>query len=246
MRVVEYESRPNRRRPANCGKLKRIAKRAGIGVLLVVFPYATWQLCGETVQRLYWRAKANSYEIPPELVVAEENPRRARELVWTPDGHLNPAGHLTARRSEAAIFSPYILSGKVHYLPDLYFLIQDSHRGLAFLHRLCSSNGDSRLVIVGASPESSNALDGSKADMLISAWTLLSGKPWRVTGTELRFPAELGEKRVYGGQCDEHDPSHFTIKYEINDKIGMIDGWLQSDDTVKLRIRDGPASRKRG
>ena len=31
------------------------------------------------------------------------------------------------------------------------------------------------------------------------------------------------------------------IKHEINDVPGSINGWLQPDHTVKLRVRDGSA-----
>jgi len=37
------------------------------------------------------------------------------------------------------------------------------------------------------------------------------------------------------------DPSHFTIRYTVNGQPGVIDGWLQRDDTIKLEVRDGPA-----
>ena len=47
--------------------------------------------------------------------------------------------------------------------------------------------------------------------------------------------------RLYAGQPDPADASHFTIKYEIDHVPGTIDGWLQPDDTVKLQVRDGPA-----
>jgi hypothetical protein len=47
--------------------------------------------------------------------------------------------------------------------------------------------------------------------------------------------------RLYAGQPDPVDSSHFTIPYETTSGRGTIDGWLQADDTVKMQVRDGPA-----
>jgi hypothetical protein len=46
--------------------------------------------------------------------------------------------------------------------------------------------------------------------------------------------------KLFGGQPDPNDESHFTIAYESNGEKGTIDGWLMNDDTVKLEVRDGP------
>lgn len=48
--------------------------------------------------------------------------------------------------------------------------------------------------------------------------------------------------RIYAGQPDPDNAAHFTIKYEIDNVPGMIDGRLEADDTVTLRILDGPAA----
>ena len=48
--------------------------------------------------------------------------------------------------------------------------------------------------------------------------------------------------RLFAGQPDPNDPSHFTIGYELNDVPGTIDGWLQDDDRLKFEYRDGPAT----
>jgi hypothetical protein len=48
--------------------------------------------------------------------------------------------------------------------------------------------------------------------------------------------------RLFHGQPDPLDESHFTIAYDAGGVTGTIDGWLQADDTVKLVVRDGPAA----
>jgi hypothetical protein len=38
------------------------------------------------------------------------------------------------------------------------------------------------------------------------------------------------------------DESHFTIAYELGEKLGTIDGWLEPEgDYVRMKIRDGSA-----
>jgi hypothetical protein len=49
--------------------------------------------------------------------------------------------------------------------------------------------------------------------------------------------------RLFAGQADPADESHFTIRYELNGQPGLIDGWLMPDDTVKLEPREGPLRR---
>jgi len=46
--------------------------------------------------------------------------------------------------------------------------------------------------------------------------------------------------RVYAGQADLADPSHFTIAYVLDGKAGTIDGWAK-DAGVVLRPREGAA-----
>jgi len=45
--------------------------------------------------------------------------------------------------------------------------------------------------------------------------------------------------RLFAGQADPKDASHFTITYELDGKPGIIDGWLLNDGTVALEPRLG-------
>jgi hypothetical protein len=47
--------------------------------------------------------------------------------------------------------------------------------------------------------------------------------------------------RLFAGQPDASDPTHFTIRYDINGERGTIDGWLRDDGMVTFTVRDGPA-----
>jgi hypothetical protein len=43
--------------------------------------------------------------------------------------------------------------------------------------------------------------------------------------------------RIYAGQLDPEDASHFTIDYEARGRRHTIDGWLRDDETVLLEER---------
>ena len=72
----------------------------------------------------------------------------------------------------------------------------------------------------------------------------LFSSPQVVATTPLQVPelrsSPRGALRLYAGQVDPHDASHFTIEYRAAHGGGMIDGWLQNDDTVKFRVRSKP------
>jgi len=46
--------------------------------------------------------------------------------------------------------------------------------------------------------------------------------------------------RVYAGQPDRDDPSHFTIRYQMWGQEDVLDGWLQDNDGVRLVPRHLP------
>lgn len=45
--------------------------------------------------------------------------------------------------------------------------------------------------------------------------------------------------RIYAGQPDPIDMSHFTFTVVTHDKTLHFDGWLLDNDTVKLEPREG-------
>jgi hypothetical protein len=47
-----------------------------------------------------------------------------------------------------------------------------------------------------------------------------------------------GPLRLFAGQLDPNDASHFTIDYVIGDQKGVIDGWLKEDGSVLLQKRE--------
>jgi hypothetical protein len=148
-------------------------------------------------------------------------------------------------------------SGKLH--------AQFGPPGIVFAHRLRNPSGQERLVVVWASvgesrmrallpPNGDNDAPTLEADTYIPAMTTgaLLGKrltqvpnpaedlpDGRLTWTQL---PENFHARIYAGQLDPADESHFTIDFELHVgsrydepqiKInGVVDGWLVADNDV--------------
>jgi len=45
-------------------------------------------------------------------------------------------------------------------------------------------------------------------------------------------------KRLYAGQVDPSDHSHFTIEFEYGEQRGIVDGWLGTDDGILFELRN--------
>jgi hypothetical protein len=52
--------------------------------------------------------------------------------------------------------------------------------------------------------------------------------------------------RLYAGQPDPNDESHFTMAYEFESegRSGVIHGWLRDDDTIDFDVQEGPPKQK--
>jgi hypothetical protein len=111
-----------------------------------------------------------------------------------------------------------------------------------FLHSRTRPSGGERLVTVDLVNITSSLQIQIRFVTSASRSGSLYGQPWRDPAT-LGMPFEQNDSfRLHAGQPDPADPSHFTIEYEINSGSRTIDGWLQDDDTVKLKVRNGPAA----
>jgi hypothetical protein len=60
----------------------------------------------------------------------------------------------------------------------------------------------------------------------------------KVDHPSVHLSATEGPLRLFAGQADANDASHFTIDYVLGDQKGVIDGWLKDDGSVLLEKRD--------
>jgi len=188
------------------------------------------------------------YSLPDGTVVLETETERAERLAAS--GH----GYRAIRQDatwDPTAFQPFCVAfvGAAQLdtiLSDPYGL------GVAFMHRRRSPSGHERLVYV----RFRCAAPGNRAYSVIimnghaltpaGLISPLRGVPatergdfrevdpdvapraglWHVTGT----------LRLFAGQSDPADPSHFMIRYEYREDVddpwrpGVIDGWLQDNE----------------
>jgi hypothetical protein len=137
---------------------------------------------------------------------------------------------------------------------------------VAFMHERVSPAGHYRLVLVGTPTD--KAFSFQRQAIIPASWfgspalpplTRLADRinvdfdcdPLQDDSAEERFSSdrtnlERGRDhllrtafRVFVGQPDPKDASHFTIRYEVGAEQGIIDGWLGDDDAIRLQAR-GP------
>lgn len=164
------------------------------------------------------------YTAPPDLVMFTTDPDEGKRLAATA-GYKNPR-----------------LALGVWYVPPLWKEYPHGgwEPGPAFLHRRSRPDGQERLVAI----DMSGHLRGGALNFYVR---LIVPATWR-RDTEVKREGQpylsmglygADRVRVFAGQPDPDNPSHFTIGYTLNGVPGTIDGWLLDDDTVSLRPREG-------
>jgi hypothetical protein len=121
-------------------------------------------------------------------------------------------------------------------------------RAAAFIHGRDGGAGE-RLVIVAMDISARNHSGPLRQSMddkpLLVAQVIRPGgaftSPQLLTTTPCQVAefvfSPLGTLRLYAGQPDANDTSHFTIDFRNEYGRRTIDGWLQPDDNVKFSVR---------
>lgn len=186
---------------------------------------------------LYWQRQCLTYAAPSNRVVYEGDPAAAAALL-SRRGYANPG---TTGGSPAAAWRPRCWvefdrlagTGAATGIP-------------VFLHERRSTTGARRLVVVQhpGSWTPAGAASLPPLVMLIEPASLRESPKVRpalveCTAEGVLLPSFDGTDRlrVFAGQADPHDMSHFTIAYELNGQPGRIDGWLRGDgDRLELKV----------
>jgi hypothetical protein len=202
------------------------------GFLLIYVGYRAYM----RVSMRYWQGRAMRYSAPADQVVFEEEPAAASKFVAKDRRYHRSPMHLAFAGYVPAEFQGL----RPNWEPD----------AVAFLHER-RAGGTERIVSVevGVGQAFNERHEVSLYALVIEPDAL--GAP-KVVGRALlplplhsidrgRLLSEQPLLRLYAGQRDSADPSHFTIRYELGGEGGAIDGWLRVDNSVSLKVRDGPA-----
>lgn len=221
---------------------------------------------------LHFQRQALRYSPPPDRVVFEEDPARAATLLGSTDGYVGGGPELTPQPAANGFFR--IACHRPHQFARVF---PSDLRGVAFMHSRTSPAGHERLVVVPCGYVRSY---GSGYAVMVGSPIVVIPAGWRTDAVVLPPPypgifrmeepnwtwGPDGRRefragfRLFAGQPDDNDRSHFTIGYEfrrfaIDDQErfsdesppwvrGTIDGWLRDNDTVELKVRDGPLLRE--
>ena len=193
-------------------------RRSSRRVVMLCFGVLLLGLClrwgGSLVQRAkanYWFAQCVNHSSAPDEIAFEED----------------AAGSAVAGRQVPQWSSFYGTWSRAGLLT----------RGTLFLHKRMSRSGNGRLVGV-------DLLNGRNGGVQMQSRVFeppVNPGPAKLksaTAREVELLKEPGGLRIFAGQADPSDASHFTIAYQVRERRGLIDGWLKDDDTVLLEPRE--------
>lgn len=199
---------------------------------------------------LYLQRECMTYSAPGDRVVYDENSETTAERLKT----AGYAGLWTSGTKQAAIFIAPPVKNMGGNLPAGGNLLgaKPGSGATVFLHELRNSAGIKRLVLIERSPARGfgppfNYAFGFDVYLFEEAtWTRGPEPLITVYGMEwdgmVVDPPTRG-LRFYAGQIDPSDAGHFTIRYDLEGKSGVIDGRLNdAGNDVKMAIRSGPAT----
>ena len=237
---LEYASGPVHR-----GRILRRVIRIAVLVTLLVAAATSYRWTPPARQRaqlLYWQRQCLNYSRSPDRIVydsehppadfAAEFPRcliKFEQMVPNSGPSVGPLGWQSVS-TRVVSNTPYI----------------------SFLHERKSKGGTVRLVVIGEPVEGVTWHDtytptgvfGQPApaqNFTDDGYSILLD-PFFVSADLNYQPHRL---RVYAGQTDPNDESHFTIAYMVNEKSDVIDGYLQDDGSIKIAFCAGPSRRQR-
>lgn len=177
---------------------------------------------------LYWQRECMKYRAPADQIVYERGPGAAALLTtsheYTPLATTSGVPAPTGR--EPACLAAY---------QKLAGLTPPSGGGVLFVHALKTRSRPSRLVIVRSNFAADTApmfIPGFDLEVTVldpATWKMpqrnvTAGMPIDVRSSILKEPPRV---RVYAGQIDPADPSHFTIRYEFDGKPYIADGRIE-------------------
>jgi hypothetical protein len=198
------------------------------------------------VTLLYWQRQCMNFSLPPDQVVYDEGPN-AMALAAKGGEYLRcqfpPVRNNSPIVAPAAIFVPGCWEHFGAHLP-----FYSGGGAVLFLHEMISKSGVHRLVSIEHSPNDHAQVFVPGYDVneqIFEPGTVaVAPKP-----VPMLFPYDVIEAfgnppqalKIYAGQIDPADPSHFTIRYEMWGQTDVVDGRLDpTGNWIELKTRNPP------
>ena len=193
--------------------------------------------------------QCEEFQLPPTSVAYEEDPVAATAL-WQKEGASGNYSQLVDQQGKTLMV---VMRPKAQWGTSLRPDSRLYQHGAVFLHAPRAKSGERMLVCAypydfithrRSLPQQFNGDSPDLSVQVIRPATLLSNSE-RPFAKEMNVARLLGHPfgtvRIFAGQVDPNDDSHFTIQYETPTGKGTIDGYLQPDEHVRMQYRDGPA-----
>jgi hypothetical protein len=181
----------------------------------------------------YWYHQCSTYALPPNEVVLEDDETAIAALT-----RRTPSAYRRIPSSNGSAARP--VGRRAPAVERLGFARSE---GTLFLHGRETPGGKARVVGVMVGVVDANA---TGEQLYVGCYSMRPAPtPWSFKTAKayssLRLPRPKSrDLRLFAGQPDANDPSHFTIAYVAHGQPGTIDGWLADDEIVQLKVRDGP------
>lgn len=222
---------------------------------------AGWQWGGPMAQQapiLFWQRQCMRYTASADEVVYEEDPANVARYLGGRDGAY--VAYPLARGASpdttpvktvaAAARMPTCWQRFTALVPPKIPQLGAMSGAILFLHERTSPAGHRRLVCVRYYAETYSfttafidAYNCQRAVFAPGTWTLPPAESARVTMIDVisGFPRHPPRVRIYAGQADPDDASHFTIRYQMWGQEDVLDGRLDDNDNVTVTPRKSPA-----
>jgi len=227
--------------PGTPTRLRRIWRRAlrvalasttGVLVALSAFWFVP-EVVHHYRQVERWRKQGQAVTSPAQVVYDDDPARAVALLASAPaSGYIPFPQGGTSRPGAVSWVNPAERSGSIAIFYGSAFLhtrlprCRDAREQLVEMDLISRQEGD-RGVTLGFRVMLSHPRQG---------WGGVTVSEHRST---MLLPG-LNEKtnlRLFAGQADPGDRSHFTIRYEADQATGLVDGWLNTNAGVDLQVR---------
>jgi hypothetical protein len=233
-------------------------------LLIAASVWRFWEPASFYCRAYYWKRACLTYQLPPTEVVWETDPQAVDLLLkskpqeylekwlfrWNPEFHPEIT-HLAVRREDIVFTMEALWTGPSVAGSDVpnidIFLHERTSRGIG--------GGKSRLVEVRfyLQYDDPRTFQDLLTIRRVSEMGPTTSRPRNVAAFS-RFSPHFSYRprviedprdpppnlRIYAGQPDPNDPSHFTFDYEQWGQRDTVDGWLEADDSVTLKPRPPP------
>lgn len=238
---LDYAPRPPTRR--------RVVRRVLASILLAGTLVASlrwgpqaWRIG----QVMYFQHQCLTDAPPADQIVYEEDPALFARVMKQGSGFVPLA---PSRRSGAPVAVGRVPQSWIRFTPSLMKMTRPLPGAILFMHERQTPAGEKRLLVVFSGFDPAQApplfIPGFDLDVNVIAPATFRTpardvSPPCIIDVLFSHPRTPPMSKVYAGQADPADPTHFTIRYEMYGKTGIVDGWLRDHDRVEIKVRDGP------